>query len=137
LQVGAIEILPVLDGVGKERAAEVLTRPGVPDAWACHADSLDEHGTLHLDLGGFLVRTDDRVVLVDAGVGTINTDKYAGGGFLTSLDRLGVTAEMVTDVVFTLRGSRTLHPLLTSGDWRRRAIRHDRRLGVRRTRHCL
>jgi glyoxylase-like metal-dependent hydrolase (beta-lactamase superfamily II) len=101
MQVGAIEILPVLDGVGKERAAEVLIRPGVPDAWACHADSLDEHGTLHLDLGGFLVRTDDRVVLVDAGVGTINTDKYAGGGFLTSLDRLGVTAEMVTDVVFT------------------------------------
>jgi len=127
MKIGAIEILPVLDGVGKEQAAEVLTR----------ADSLDEHGTLHLDLGGFLVRTGDRVVLVDAGVGTINTDKYAGGGFLTSLDRLGVTAEMVTDVVFTLRGSRTLHPLLTSGDWRRRAIRHDRRLGVRRTRHCL
>jgi len=101
MEVGAIEILPVLDGVGKERAAEVLTRPGVPDAWACHADSLDEHGTLHLDLGGFLVRTDDRVVLVDAGVGTINTDRYAGGGFLASLDRLGVTAEMVTDVVFT------------------------------------
>src|ERR1051325_109680 len=52
MKIGAIEVLPVLDGVGKEQAAQVLTRPGVPDAWACHADSLDEHGTLHLDLGG-------------------------------------------------------------------------------------
>jgi glyoxylase-like metal-dependent hydrolase (beta-lactamase superfamily II) len=101
VKVGAIEIQPVLDGVGREQAAEVLTRPGVPDAWACHADLLDEHGVLHLDLGGFLVRTGDRTVLVDAGVGTINNDKYAGGRFLDSLRALGVAPEDVTDVVFT------------------------------------
>jgi glyoxylase-like metal-dependent hydrolase (beta-lactamase superfamily II) len=101
MKIGAIEVLPVLDGVGREQAAEVLTRPGVPDAWACHADSLDEHGTLHLDLGGFLVRTGDRVVLVDAGLGTIDNDKYAGGRFLDSLGGHGVTPDMVTDVVFT------------------------------------
>ena len=101
MKIGAIEVLPVLDGVGKEQAAQVLTRPGVPDAWACHADSLDEHGTLHLDLGGFLVRTGERVVLVDAGLGTINNDKYAGGRFLDSLAGHGITPDMVTDVVFT------------------------------------
>jgi glyoxylase-like metal-dependent hydrolase (beta-lactamase superfamily II) len=101
MKVGAIEILPVLDGVGKEPAAEVLTRPGVPDAWSCHADLLDEHGVLHLDLGAFLVRTGDRTVLVDAGVGTIDNGKYAGGGFLDSLRGLGVTPDEVTDVVFT------------------------------------
>ena len=101
MKVGTIEILPVLDGVGREKADEVLTRPGVPDAWACHADLLDEHGVLHLDLGGFLVRTGDRTVLVDTGVGTIKNDKYAGGGFLDSLRGLGVAPEDVTDVVFT------------------------------------
>lgn len=101
MRVGAIEILPVWDGVGRERAAEVLTRPGVPDAWACHAEQLDEHGLLHFDLGGFLVRTGDRVVLVDAGVGTIDNGRYAGGRFLDSLRGHGVAPADVTDVVFT------------------------------------
>ena len=101
MKIGAIDVLPVLDGVGKEQAAQVLTRPGVPDAWACHADTLDEHGTLHLDLGGFLVRTGERVVVVDAGLGTIDNDKYSGGRFLDSLAGHGVTPDTVTDVVFT------------------------------------
>jgi glyoxylase-like metal-dependent hydrolase (beta-lactamase superfamily II) len=56
---------------------------------------------LHLDLGGFLIRTGDRTVLVDAGVGTIDNGKYAGGGFLDSLRGLGVTPDEVTDVLFT------------------------------------
>jgi glyoxylase-like metal-dependent hydrolase (beta-lactamase superfamily II) len=104
MKIGDIEILPVFDGVGKEVAAEVLTRPGVGDPWVCHAaedTGLDAHGVLHLDLGGFLVRTGDRVVLVDAGVGTINNEKYAGGGFLDGLRAHGVAPADVTDVVFT------------------------------------
>lgn len=101
MRIGAIEILPVFDGVGREQAAEVLTRPGVSDAWACHADQVDEHGVLRLDLGGFLVRTGERVVLVDAGVGTIDNGQYAGGRFLQSLRGHGVAREDVTDVVFT------------------------------------
>lgn len=101
MKIGTIEVLPVLDGTGRERADEVLTRPGVPDAWACHSDQLDDHGTLHLDLGGFLVRTGARTILVDAGVGTIDNGKYAGGRFLDSLRGYGVGPEDVTDVVFT------------------------------------
>ena len=101
MKIGTIEVLPVLDGTGREPADEVLTRPGVPDAWACHSDQLDGHGTLHLDLGGFLVRTGNRTVVVDAGVGTIDNGKYAGGRFLDSLRGHGVGPEDVTDVVFT------------------------------------
>jgi len=101
MKVGAIDVRPVYDGVGKEKADEVLTRPGVPDAWACHPDAVDEHGVLRFDLGGFLVRTGDRAILVDAGVGTIDNGKYAGGRFLESLQALGVAPTDVTDVVFT------------------------------------
>ncbi|GAA2881287.1 MBL fold metallo-hydrolase [Pseudonocardia halophobica] len=101
MKIGAIEIVPLLDGVGREKADEVLTRPGVPDAWACHSEHLDEHGSLHLDLGGFLVATGHRLVLVDTGVGTINNGKYSGGAFLDSLRAVGVGPEQVTDVVFT------------------------------------
>ena len=101
MRIGEIEILPVRDGMAHEKAAEVLTRPGVPDAWACHGDHLDEHGLLHFVMGGFLVRTGDRIVLVDAGVGTIDNGQYAGGAFLDSLATHGVAPADVTDVVFT------------------------------------
>jgi glyoxylase-like metal-dependent hydrolase (beta-lactamase superfamily II) len=101
MKIGAIEVLPVLDGVGREVADEVLSRPGVEDPWSCHPGVRDEHGVLHMDLGGFLLRTGDRTVLVDTGVGTIDNGKYSGGGFLDSLRSYGVSPEDVTDVVFT------------------------------------
>jgi glyoxylase-like metal-dependent hydrolase (beta-lactamase superfamily II) len=102
MKIGAIEILPVRDGTGREVAREVLTRHGgTGDAWACHGDLLDEHGGFELPLGGFLVRTGDRTVLIDVGVGGIDTGAYRGGGFLDSLRSLGTAPEDVTDVLFT------------------------------------
>ena len=101
MRIGSIEVLPVLDGVGREVADGVLTRPGVADPWSCHPGVRADDGLLHLDLGGFLLRTAGRTVLVDAGVGTIDNGKYSGGGFLESLRSHGVRPEDVTDVVFT------------------------------------
>ena len=101
MKVGDIEVLPVLDGAGRYVAGEVLSRPGVADAWACHAEHLDADGKLTLPMGGFLVRTGERVVLVDAGLGAIANERYTGGGFLDSLRAHGVAPEDVTDVVFT------------------------------------
>lgn len=101
MKIGALDVLPVLDGVGREVAGEVLRRPGVADPWSRHPGVCDEHGLLHLDLGGFLLRAEDRTVLVDAGVGTIDNGKYAGGRFLESLRSHGVGPADVTDVLFT------------------------------------
>jgi glyoxylase-like metal-dependent hydrolase (beta-lactamase superfamily II) len=101
MRIGRIEILPVIDGAGHELAAEVLRRPGVSDPWSCHPGALGADGILHLDLGGFLIRTGDRTVLVDTGAGTIDNGKYVGGRFLDSLRGHGAAPEDVTDVVFT------------------------------------
>ncbi|HEU4361821.1 MAG TPA: MBL fold metallo-hydrolase [Mycobacterium sp.] len=101
MKVGALTVEPVYDGTGLEPARTSLTRPGVADAWSCHGHLLDEHGNLQLTVGGFLLRTADRVIAIDAGVGTIHNDKYRGGQFLESLRVLGVEPEDVTDVVFT------------------------------------
>jgi glyoxylase-like metal-dependent hydrolase (beta-lactamase superfamily II) len=101
MKVGALSVEPVYDGTGLEPARESLTRPGIADPWRCHDHLLDEHGNLKLTVGGFLVLTGDRIVLIDAGVGTINNDKYRGGQFLESLRVLDVEAEDITDVVFT------------------------------------
>lgn len=101
MKVGALAIEPVYDGTGLEPARESLTRPGISDAWWCHEHLLDEHGNLKLTVGGFLLRTADRIVLIDAGVGTISNEKYRGGQFLESLREFGVEPDDVTDVVFT------------------------------------
>ncbi len=102
MRVGDIDVEPVYDGHATERAREVLTVPGHRgDPWAGHTDLLDGEGNLHLTLGGFLIRSSGRVIVVDAGVGTIDNDKYHGGGFLDSLRGLGVSPAEVTDVVFT------------------------------------
>ena len=101
MRVGDLEIVPVHDGTGREPARESLSRPGVDDPWACHQDLLADNGDLVLPLGGFLLRTADRTVLVDAGAGRIDNAKYHGGGFLDGLLAEGVTPDDITDVVFT------------------------------------
>ena len=101
MKVGEIEVLPVFDGFGYEVARDVLLRPGETDPWAGHEARLDPHGRLEFTLGGFLVRTGDRIVLVDAGAGTIDTGQYRGGQFLASLREHGVEPAEVTDVILT------------------------------------
>ncbi|MFE6864953.1 MBL fold metallo-hydrolase [Kitasatospora sp. NPDC057692] len=101
MRIGEIEILPVHDGTGVETARDILGRPGVADPWDCHDEHLRPDGTLELPLGGFCVRTGDRVVLVDAGVGAHDDGRYVGGGLPDSLAGHGIAPEDVTDVVFT------------------------------------
>ncbi|MEU3573204.1 MBL fold metallo-hydrolase [Kitasatospora sp. NPDC036755] len=101
MKIGDIEILAITDGTGTERGADVLTRPGADDPWACHRHHLAPDGTLALPLGGFLVRTARRTVLVDAGVGPHDDGRYRGGALLDSLAAHGTTPDEVTDVVFT------------------------------------
>ncbi|MFC9454513.1 MBL fold metallo-hydrolase [Streptomyces sp. NPDC056983] len=101
VKVGALSIDPIFDGHGVEPGREVLSKPDEADPWACHDHLLDIDGGLRLTLGGFLIRTGNRCVLVDAGVGTIDNDKYHGGQFLESLRGVGVSPGDVTDVLFT------------------------------------
>jgi glyoxylase-like metal-dependent hydrolase (beta-lactamase superfamily II) len=107
MRIGDVEILPVFDGVGRENPHHILSRPGVENPWQCHPGVLDEHGSLNFEIGGFLVRTTDRIMLVDVGVGSVGAlalggdTVYRGGGFLTSLRSHGVAPEDVTDVLFT------------------------------------
>ena len=101
IKVGNITVTPLLDGTGRECARDVLQRDGDASAWDEHPQETDADGDLHLTLGGFLVRTADRVVLVDAGVGTIDNGRYRGGLLLEQLREQGLDAGDVTDVAFT------------------------------------
>lgn len=95
LRAGAAHF-PVLDGV---RGLE-------PGDWSAYPEHLDPDGLFRMTFGGYLVRTDDRVVLVDVGVGPRpfappGIPAPHDGVLLESLRAQGVSPEDVTDVLLT------------------------------------
>jgi glyoxylase-like metal-dependent hydrolase (beta-lactamase superfamily II) len=101
MDVGHIRIDGVLDGVITAPANEVLRRPGVDDPWADHRDLLTADGILEMTVGGFLVRSGDRIILVDAGLGPLDREGYRAGRLPDSLAALDVGPADVTDVLLT------------------------------------
>jgi len=75
MKVGDIEILPVSDGLVK------LPQDYFGDTadWSAHQDLLDADGSLHAPIGCFVIRTGDRTVLVDCGLGPIEVAFLFGG----------------------------------------------------------
>ncbi len=70
MKVGTIEIQPVIDGVLVNKFPATKPLPG-PDSfiWQDQHDAFRPDGTLESGLGAFLIRSADRVVVVDAGAG--------------------------------------------------------------------
>jgi glyoxylase-like metal-dependent hydrolase (beta-lactamase superfamily II) len=109
MQIGDIRVDGVLDGIARAVPSEAFrwgasegAGRGLDDAdWEPHRQFLADDGMLEMALGGFLVRTGERVVLVDAGIGVFDRGVFKSGALLDSLRDLGVGPEDVTDVVFT------------------------------------
>lgn len=75
------------------------------EAWYWHAPYMD-YGALVIDMGGFLVRTRDRTILIDAGVGNSKTRPnpnfdHRSDDWLPLFTRAGVRLEDVDTVLFT------------------------------------
>ena len=100
MRIGDIELQPVSDGT-------FLARPGYFGAHlppSAHPEFFDRDGAAWLPIGCFVIRTGDRVVLVDAGMGPDLLDmsggmQLVGGQLLTGLRAVGVAPGDVTDVV--------------------------------------
>jgi glyoxylase-like metal-dependent hydrolase (beta-lactamase superfamily II) len=110
MQVGSLEIVPIVDGSFRVAPTEAYrqgmseTAPakgGSDDDWAPHRGLIGDDGMLEMALGGFLVRAGGRTVLIDAGIGARAIPGFTGGQLLVNLAGAGVTPEDVTDVVFT------------------------------------
>jgi glyoxylase-like metal-dependent hydrolase (beta-lactamase superfamily II) len=119
-RVGELEVLPVFDGYSREDPTHFYRlHPDAPwrrgeagDDWSERREFLDDDGLIEHGLGGFLVRTRDRVVLIDTGVGPNQIGPYgpynrviAGGELPQRLRDLGVDPGDITDVLFS-----HLHP---------------------------
>ena len=68
INLGSISVTPVVDSVVRLVPTDAYETTSAVD-WSRHASLLDDEGFLRLTLGGYVVRSDDRVILVDAGVG--------------------------------------------------------------------
>lgn len=94
MRVGDISIKAAFDGTA------VL----MPDMWAGsdwteHRHLLDDAGRVVVPVGAFVVRTGDRLVLLDAGVGDTHDEMFDGGALLDSVRALGVAPADIDTVV--------------------------------------
>jgi glyoxylase-like metal-dependent hydrolase (beta-lactamase superfamily II) len=101
LRIGEIDVQALRDGAAVEFAGDVLSRPDMLDAWRCHPDQFGADGQWSFPLGAFVIRTGDRIILVDAGAGTHDDGRYVSGSLLESLRIHGLQPSDITDVVFT------------------------------------
>lgn len=109
IDVGAVSIHPLVQLHYRVDPARFF--PGIAEwsldeeGWYWHAPYI-ESGALVIDMGGFLVRTPDRVILIDAGVGNgksrpnPNFD-HRNDDWLGLLTQLGLTVDDVDTVLFT------------------------------------
>jgi glyoxylase-like metal-dependent hydrolase (beta-lactamase superfamily II) len=100
MQLGNLTVDQVVDGLGTF-PTDIAFRNMAPEKWEEQRDLLDGEGRVPWAWAGFLVRTGDRVVLVDLALGERTLMDIPGGSFLTSLAGLGVSPDQVTDVLFT------------------------------------
>ncbi len=77
MRIGEIEILPILDGhiIGRLQSTKPLPDEG-STLWQQQHGMFRSGGLIESTVGGFLVRSGDRLVLVDAGLGPAFPDEY-------------------------------------------------------------
>lgn len=100
MRIGEFELHPISDGT-------FVTRPPYfrDDLTAdAHPEFFNRHQAAWLPIGCFLVRTSDRVVLVDAGLGPELEElphgmRLVGGQLMAGLRALGVSPGDITDVI--------------------------------------
>jgi glyoxylase-like metal-dependent hydrolase (beta-lactamase superfamily II) len=76
IKIGDLDVWPIIDG-----RFSFAEPPGVParesDEFELHERFITDDHLLVLDIGGFLVRSGDRLVLIDAGAGQGNGERFA------------------------------------------------------------
>jgi glyoxylase-like metal-dependent hydrolase (beta-lactamase superfamily II) len=109
IRIGHHHLVPVLDSVVRNDPTRLYAGSTL-EQWADYPEHLGADGRLELFMGGYVLRTGDRLVLIDAGVGpdgwTAPSGAVLPGGFLVDNLRVaGFRPEEFTDVVLT-----HLHP---------------------------
>ncbi len=139
IDIGDIRITSLPDGEAHFAPTGMI--PGSDDAtWQAHPHLLDDEGWYVTSLGGFLVQSGGRNILVDLGFGDVQVEvpgfaRASGGALLGSLRAAGLGPEQIDTVVYThlhsdhtgwttsgqdraLTFSNATHIIGSDGEWR-------------------
>ncbi len=97
-RLGDLDVLVLSDGVARAPATAYFAGT-TPEQWEAHKRWLDHQGNVEFPFGCFLVRSGDKRVLIDTGLGPIDMWGFRGGALLSELTAAGVDAGEI-DVVF-------------------------------------
>ena len=98
--VGDLEVLVVSDGSSKVPATAYFAGT-TKEQWAPHARWLDHDGNVVMPFTCFLVRSGDRRILIDTGLGPVKLWNFTGGDLLNELATAGVKPEEIETVFIT------------------------------------
>ena len=99
-KIGDLEVLVVSDG--KARAPGTMYFQGTtPEQWEPHKRWLDHEGNVEFPFSCFLVRSGDRTVLIDTGLGQTGMMGFKGGSLIGELASAGVKPEEIDTVFVT------------------------------------
>ncbi|HEX2039650.1 MAG TPA: MBL fold metallo-hydrolase [Acidimicrobiales bacterium] len=96
LRVGDVEIVPLVDGTCRLPQDFYVNLD-----FAAHPGLVADDGRVHVPIGCYLLRTGDRTVLLDAGMGPRRTSWGEGGDLPAQLAAVGVQPSDVDTVVCT------------------------------------
>ncbi len=99
ITVGSLRVVAVFDGTARLNASMFTTPDEAASDWSDYPDHVDAAGDFVVPVGGYLVRTGGRTVLLDAGIGDVTDEMFVGGELLRSLAGLGVAPGDI-DTVF-------------------------------------
>lgn len=128
VQVGDIEVLVISDGVLPITARMQATNADPTEYGQWLADRFLPHDVLDWPLNVVVVRSGDRTILVDAGLGVEFPDFPRAGQTVHRLEAAGIDPSAVTDVVLTHLHMDHVGGLLTEGLKER--LRSDLRVHV-------
>ncbi|MEM7131867.1 MAG: MBL fold metallo-hydrolase [Chloroflexota bacterium] len=103
--VGDFKITFIADGGGLIEPTAMYPA-SAKKGWGDYAHLLDDQGRLVVTIGGFLIETGDQNILLDLGFGPMTVDfpgfgPFIGGKFMESFAQTGLTADQITQVVYS------------------------------------
>jgi glyoxylase-like metal-dependent hydrolase (beta-lactamase superfamily II) len=99
-KIGDLDVLVVSDGFMKFPPT-VYYAGTAAEQWEPHKRWLDHQGNVEFTLGCFLVRSGDRRVLIDTGLGSVPLWNFRGGALMGELAAAGVRPEEIDTVFIT------------------------------------
>jgi glyoxylase-like metal-dependent hydrolase (beta-lactamase superfamily II) len=98
--VGDLEVIVVSDGSIKFPATGYFAGT-TAEQWQPHARWMDHEGNLDFTYSCFIVRSGDKRVLIDTGVGPVETGPFKGGALLADMAAAGVKPADIDAVFLT------------------------------------